>query len=95
MMERTITRWHCVSDETLLKIGKVASRLDYYLQQYTNLEMQIKNEIEYMEIEEDDNDNVEEIDLIKKFLRNSMSTIEQRDLYALALKLKSLLKNNK
>ncbi|AAN28130.1 hypothetical protein QKT50_gp045 [Rachiplusia ou multiple nucleopolyhedrovirus] len=88
MMERTVTRWHLVSDNELFKIGEVAQRLNYYLQEYANLEMQIEEEIKYIEV-----DDGEEINTIKTFLLNSMSTSEQRDLYALALKLNSLLIN--
>nr|AFN21291.1 ETS [Bombyx mori nucleopolyhedrovirus]WRK23847.1 ets [Bombyx mori nucleopolyhedrovirus] len=88
MIERTVTCWNLVSDNVLFKIGEVAQRLNYYLQEYANLEMQIEEEIKYMEI-----DDGEEIDTVKTFLRNSMSTAEQRDLYALALKLNSLINN--
>ncbi|AGA16199.1 TRAX-like protein [Thysanoplusia orichalcea nucleopolyhedrovirus] len=90
MMERTVARWHSVSDHVLLKIYEVTRRLDYYLQQYANLEMQIEEEIRCMEMDEEI-DDAEDVDTIKNFLRNSMSTTEQRDLYALALKLNSLI----
>lgn len=62
MIERTVTRWHLVSDNVLFKIGEVAQRLNYYLQEYANLEMQIEEEIKYMEI-----DDGEEIDTVKTF----------------------------
>ncbi|ABL75986.1 ETS [Maruca vitrata nucleopolyhedrovirus] len=82
----TVARWHLVPDSVLLKIGEVAQQLDYYLEEYANLEIQIEEEIKYMEV-----DDGEEIDTIKNFLRNSMSTAEQRDVFALALKLNSLI----
>nr|AFS51982.1 DekiORF105 [Dendrolimus kikuchii nucleopolyhedrovirus] len=92
-------QWRCIDDATLKLICTVIGNLDYYIQLNDRLETMIDEEIK--SIHEDDasgGDTVdgggehEDVEHVRNFLRNSMTTEKERELYALALKLKSICK---
>ncbi|ANF29740.1 ORF-92 [Catopsilia pomona nucleopolyhedrovirus] len=93
------TNWQLIDDALLKKICKVYANLDQYLQMYNNLERLIDDEIDSIIDEEETEENKisavdnyeNEREKIRIFLRNSMTTEKERDMYALAIKLKILL----
>ncbi|AOT85562.1 cyun104 [Cyclophragma undans nucleopolyhedrovirus] len=91
MVVPKMVQWRCVDDATLKMICTVMGNLDYYIELHNRLEMMIDEEMKSIHEDDTSGDAVEDYETVRNFLRNSMTTENERELYALALKIKSIL----